>query len=497
MTPPLMRSSASPDSSWPTLDPADTLLVPEVTAEYQQRQRGDTPPRHQNVLQSLREQVQTLETQYRALIVQKRRQGAYAQRADASIRYQDPVHTYAALTEMQEELQLRNEAMRVPPASPPDANLPALRPVTAPLSKEEKVERQRIHVRRAYYRKLNLLQSLRDQVHKLEAQYEELIAQKRLMEMVSGPPDAFLTDQFLAEKYADLTELKEEIRLQNEAMRATLAEYQLFSHMMEKTARRRHESTDYDDDANSGQTPSDDQNSRRPSDDVPTLRSPMTVDVCREIVARSLKEIACFRASPQFVTTGASVFGWRDERIRDGNRVKIMLRKIFYGITAFDFSLRAYNVIGSPRMESLYSPSLRARVVPIQDVRENVAVMFRSFTTMNGLAIVQTVFLVARVQVPTGYALIIRSLPRELLAPYEPPQDSIHRQWDDLFVWHMIEPTGDQNQHISVSIGGELDVLQTLGSDAWLLELLFVILRTESAIIGPVFRLQNTPFTVN
>ncbi|TMW57909.1 hypothetical protein Poli38472_013383 [Pythium oligandrum] len=105
----------------------------------------------------------------------------------------------------------------------PEKALPALEAVTSPLNPDEKAARQREHARRTYYRKLNQMQALRGQMHKLEDQYERLMEikrQKEELDTVSGLSYLVGTRMDLSELYADITDVKERLLKQNEALQA-------------------------------------------------------------------------------------------------------------------------------------------------------------------------------------------------------------------------------------------------------------------------------------
>ncbi|TMW57906.1 hypothetical protein Poli38472_013380 [Pythium oligandrum] len=382
--------------------------------------------------------------------------------------------------------------------SPLDERLPALAPVIAPLSKDEKAARQRLHVRRTYYRKLNLLQTLRDEVNQLEAEYERLVDKRQrdeTYESVAGVTDLVGPDKVLADKYANLAEMKGQLRRQNEAMRVALLEYTQVAQRLQMVM----ETEDLTDAEHSGYSSDDtvtdlamQRRSSLPSVMLPSLKTPVTLELCYEIGQRAYSEISWFRSSPHFITSGVSVFGWRDKRVRDGERVKFMLHKTFYGITEFDLSLRSWSVIGSPtRMKSLFSPAMRPQVLPIQVVDEDNVVMLRQFSTPDGKVVVESVFLTTRLEVPGGHLIVTRSLSRDLLAPYV-PMDTTHHQWDDFFVWVLSQSSGEHGQDCTLCLGGEFDVLMTVGSEAWLMELLFMVLRWETAVLGPIFSIQSS-----
>ncbi|TMW57901.1 hypothetical protein Poli38472_013375 [Pythium oligandrum] len=371
-----------------------------------------------------------------------------------------------------------------------DAELPLLAPVMAPMTKEEQKERQRLHVRRTYYRKLNLLQSLRDQVSQLEDEYAELLNQKHLQEAYALLADASepnSRDQ-LSSQLVELLEVKDQLRERNDAMQAALAEYKQFAVKMERIMKREEI---VDDESSSDELATrQDFASRQPTIVIPTLRKSIQPSFCREIAQRTYAEMTIFRDSPHFLTTGVSVFGWRDRRLLDGDRVKFLLKKKFVGIGVHELALRGWNFLSSPKkFLTLYSPSMNPRIIPIQRVDDNNVVMLRVLSSPDGLTLVKFFFLISLFDIPEGQGIILRSLDQELLAPYTNPP-GVQEQWADYYTWITFERRGDMDEHCLASFGGELHSSLAIGSDTWMLEVLFIALRWERNVVGPVFTLE-------
>ncbi|TMW57902.1 hypothetical protein Poli38472_013376 [Pythium oligandrum] len=372
-----------------------------------------------------------------------------------------------------------------------DALLPPLAPVLSPLSEEEKRARQRLHERRAYHRKLHRLQVLRNQVNQLEAEYQSLLDAKQLEEacaFVSELPefgDGSTNEKAgVSDEYVEILRVKELLHKHNEAMRKALAEYDRCEKRMQRLLDK-----EADEDMPSPSSQLMPSTSKRFSIVVPSLRMPITWKQCNEIGQRTFAEVQRFVESPDFITTGASVFGWRDKRQYEGEHIKFLLTKTMLSITATDFSQRAWDVLSSPSvLPSLYSASITVQFFLIQHVDEDNVILLRVYSTPDGTRQVKSLFLVSKFEIATGYAIIYRSLDPSLILPYEVPP-GVQEQWTEYNSWIIYERTGDQQQHCLVSFGGKILKSLAIGSDA--LELLFIAVRSENLMLGTHLRLGS------
>ncbi|GLD98375.1 hypothetical protein PINS_up007072 [Pythium insidiosum] len=391
--------------------------------------------------------------------------------------------------------------------------LPVLEPLVAPLSEEEKRARQRLHVKRTYYRKL---------------QREHAQLSSAAVVPVPAIVDGSLTDTSpvkakpLHVSYAELLRVKEELRSQNEAMRCAVADYQRFSQKLEMwleadTHQPVHSMTQQQlsrlaisfsgEESPNASSPTSSSSSPPSSSSswsstssmgahnphVPTLIAPISEDVCRNLARSTYADMERFRDSQSFDSTGVSVFGWRDKRRRDGDLVKFSLTKTFYGITAFDLWLRGWSVMAScRRLPSLYTQSLNVQIFMLQEVDEDNHVMFRLITSPDGRYVIKTLFLASRFELDCGrHVILLRSLDRRCLAPYRVPPGVLEK-WIDYYCWVTLAPFGERGEHCKLDFGGEVQSNPVLGTDTWMLELLLIALRWECQVIGPIFSLCST-----
>jgi hypothetical protein len=226
-----------------------------------------------------------------------------------------------------------------------------------------------------------------------------------------------------------------------------------------------------------------------PRSSVPRLAGPVSMDVCHAVARSTYADMQVFRETHSFLTTGVSVFGWRDKRVRYGDRVKFSLKKIFHGISALDLYMRGWPVVASAkRLPTLYSSSIDMKIVPLQRVDDDNEILFRMMTSPDGRVQVKTLFVVSRFAIPDGYVILLQSLDRNLLAPYKVPP-GVMEQWIDYYTWIRFEHYGQNREHCILDFGGEVQSNSVLGSDKWMLEVLLIALRWEMQVYGQVFSL--------
>ncbi|TMW57897.1 hypothetical protein Poli38472_013371 [Pythium oligandrum] len=374
-------------------------------------------------------------------------------------------------------------------SSPENDSLPALSPLTAPLSEKERQERQRLHMRRTYYRKMNRLQALRDQVQELKNQYEDMLDQYRLQEACALIADVpYNQDEGMRTLYTDISEVKERLLQQNEAMQAALEGYKKFTSQLRRFV-----------------TPSPHADVFGPSQFVvllkdavsstshdasfvvPRLRAPLTLEFCERMAKQTYLDMGSFLKSTIFQSTGMSVYGWRDKRHLDGEWVKFDLKKTFHNLSVDDIAFRGWDFLSSPKKtQQLYSASMIPRVYGVQRIDDRNSVLLRVFTSPDGLSLVKFFFLTSLFETPTGYCVILRWLDHNLLVP--PKHEPLLQEfWMDCYGWVTFDRAGDADEHSKIAFGGDIHSSLGVGPDAWMLEALFLALRWETHVVGSIF----------
>jgi hypothetical protein len=374
----------------------------------------------------------------------------------------------------------------------------------------------------------NEMQSQRDRVHQLEQEYAGLVAQKKERTKTTSAqqtkptsPDAdFLTDadvaadanfflefsdsqlfdanvgntltamdprgngsvasgglQTMQDLYTEISEIKEKIQAENESMREVIAEHQRFAQRLTALIE------------------SDESVCASPSDEAAAYRraklaEPVTIEFCQSFARSAYEDMWQYRQSRGFVSTGLSVFGWCDKRLPFDDRVRFSLQKVFQGRTALELSLRGWGVLSMPQsLETLYSVSRNVKFSTVQVLDDDNKIMFRLMASPDGMILAKTLFMVTRFAIPNGFVICVKSIdPAMLVASELPP--GVTEKWVEHSTWVTFETVaGADSEDCVIEFSGELQINPLVTQTAWLLEILFIILRFEGKIMGPVFSL--------
>lgn len=261
---------------------------------------------------------------------------------------------------------------------------------------------------------------------------------------------------------------------------------------------------------------------------------PFTVAECQQLAASCYAEVRTFLQSNPFDSTGANVFGWRDERrvLDGGEHFDFSLKKFFYGRTAAELSLGGWKLNSTPRLRDFYAKSIDMDVHVLQEVDADNVMMFRVVRSADGRFADKTLFLTTRMRVETGYVILFRSLDHEgridmTTVEKEPDDDGelslasvfesvprVEERWRALMTWYVAVPVvicellivvdrtivshnvalcvlyrvlfdeaGENGEHCLFHFGG----MVPRNLPAWMLEILLVALRWENIVVGPMF----------
>ncbi|GLD97349.1 hypothetical protein PINS_up006033 [Pythium insidiosum] len=445
-----------------------------------------------------------------------------------------------------------------PPAMPP---LPA--PRVAPLSQEEKQERQRMHVRRSYYKKRNYIRSLREQVDTLEQQYAaalqakpdasaasslgssptslslgllhdagandslpdldmdimdlDLSLHQLLPAMTTSSPDAPASPEAI-QLFMRLSSLRDALRRENDELKKALVRYANFVRRVEQTIE------DAEQDAED-----------HPSQHLDTMDFNISADECAALGRRAVQELEQFLKSDDYVSTGVSLFGWRDRRRVVDGYVQFSMKKCYHERSALALWLKTWETVSCPRrFRALYSPCLCMDLRLVQRVDDDNIVLYRRIEHDSGShRISKSIFLVTRLRTDAGYVVLFRSCRNaaqerletllehvqrgststdskgsshcNVLKP-EPVDDSqalshtpassalkstlddAREEWHDVLGWIMFEELGDHHEDAQFCFGGRFDT-HAATPQFWMLESILLSLRWEAAIVGPLISL--------
>lgn len=379
-----------------------------------------------------------------------------------------------------------------PPNLQPDSDAPMLLAATSPQAQArgkqtsptpspgDKRVKQRMLVKKSYYRKLDTLKELRDAVQELEADYEQLLITRRREQQDHSKDE----ETSLMDRYVQAAICTDELRKENADLRTVAADQSKartrIGILVNEELKDQHDAAKQLAALEVGVNPA-----------TAVLRmTPLTLDECMEIMRDAYREAMKFHENEHYVTTGASVFGWRDRRKIDGNLLKFMLTKSFMGYTAERVSSAVWNVLSNPEAAShIYSSSLRSRFHLVQRVNDQNVLFYRVIQTEVGQ--IKSLVLCSRIHIGDGsYMIIFRSIdPTDRNVRFPGGGDPTLDNWSDVFSWGLYKQIENGTED---SFGGYIPYSRTAGEAFWLMEVLMIAVRLETEATGSAFLLPQS-----
>ncbi|KAL4150496.1 hypothetical protein PRNP1_009898 [Phytophthora ramorum] len=384
-----------------------------------------------------------------------------------------------------------------------------------PLTESEKRVKQRMLVKRSYYRKIDTLVELRTEMETLETKCREVIISRREIQSPSSPDEHLEEEQRcekLRERYTQLAITQDDLRHENEKLRAEAME--------QSKARTRVGIllTEELQDQNEAQTKGEALGLPPCSSDAPppALASvedgsednpksvldftPISEDECITIVREAYGDVRAFADKQNYETTGASVFGWRDRRQIDGETMRFFLEKTFENYTAAEISSRMWDLVSSEHgVNRIYASDVAINFHLVQRVNDENVLFYRTIEPRGVNMVLKALVLASRVQIDDNGSFMV------LFRSVDPTTRGIVKQdtsdagfstarkevWSDVFSWGLYEAVGDRGQHCRNYFGGFVSSLLTQRSlEFWLMHILLIAVRCENEVIGPLFIMQ-------
>lgn len=227
---------------------------------------------------------------------------------------------------------------------------------------------------------------------------------------------------------------------------------------------------------------------------------PISQDECLAVVKEAYARIMAFRDAQNLVSTGASVFGWRDRRKVEGDTMKFFLEKTFPRSAAY-VATSLWDVVSTEAgVNRIYTSSVAIRFHLVQRVDANNVVFYRTIEREGQGVVIKSLVLASLVQIETGYMLLFHSLdpaqrleqpPASPSASASPFAASPREVWADVFSWGHFEVAGEQQELCRNSFGGFVPSSSATSLEFWLMHILLIAVRCETEAIGPVFLLQR------
>lgn len=315
------------------------------------------------------------------------------------------------------------------------------------------------------------IEALKAELAALEVQYATMLTKTTWTPAVNADDD-----ESLLVKYTQLTAAKNRLREENDAL------YELNASRM-MAADRIHQLL-------------------RTETPLPRVATPfrfrsLPAAEYSQLIVEARDDVLRFIHAPDKLSTGASVFGWTDQRQVVGDTLKFALEKRFVGVSAVELLERSWRIFASPTVfPQIYTASLNVRFVELERVNDDAVLFYRTINADGSNVCVKVLFVLSRLKLDEGgYMLVFRSLDRTRLRFHE---DEIYevvaetralgqtRQelWVDKYIWVIFRDSEDKEGGCDFHFGGATT------TSIWLQEVLFIALRWESLAVGPQFSLM-------
>lgn len=200
---------------------------------------------------------------------------------------------------------------------------------------------------------------MKEQVRLLEAKYEQLYVAKTTAQ--TGPTTQSTADSkvTLLDKYTQAREEMALLRTQISAMKEKVIEYDRFSSAMESYL------SDFPTSAPSSSADNEDKN-RMLQRDQPEPFQPLSHATCFAIIQQCYQQIFHPQWRGQRISTGAQIFGWRDERFVDGTTLQFALTKPFENLSAEHMMFKTWDIVTTvEHMHTIQRSTIGVKVLQV------------------------------------------------------------------------------------------------------------------------------------
>lgn len=200
--------------------------------------------------------------------------------------------------------------------------------------------------------------------------------------------------------------------------------------------------------------------------------------------------ISQFDQSHDFISTGAMIMGWTDKRRIDDatGHLHYGFRKKMLGQHAETLLTKSWDVFGDAEQmwKLLVDPSVTTEFYTLQVVNDDLLIIRRDHKHPHAPMTFLTVHVLFRLQTPQGYLLCFRTIPvPDIQTTLEP-----HEIWFDILNWTMFNHMYDDAGNVvgcEVVCGGSLADPSQVTTKHWLFELIISVLKWESLCVAPLF----------
>ncbi len=201
-----------------------------------------------------------------------------------------------------------------------------------------------------------------------------------------------------------------------------------------------------------------------------------------KLLEQTRDTILQFITSTSTLSFDESMFEWRDYRHILNDTVHFSMQKRFDSISAMELCDRTWQVVSCVELcTRLYSPTFNLKMHILQQINEDMMLIYRTVHVDALNCMAKTVYLLARITIPQGYMVLFRSIDHNQIKLnvhegkfFVPPANDI---WLEQYVCAMFCAEGPTTTQFY--FGGNAT------TNIWMREILFIALRWEALVMGP------------
>ncbi|KAG3111913.1 hypothetical protein PI124_g9488 [Phytophthora idaei] len=354
---------------------------------------------------------------------------------------------------------------------------------------EEQRAKNRLIVKRCYYKKLSTLSELRDQVTTLETEYERLLAVHHQRDaQPSSDTNRDDTDVNLHRAYVQLAQMKSALTKENAELKRLEAEHAMVEKQVTQLASAHNKAV-------AAVRQAQEEKRTNPM----LVVNPLTLEQCKSVASAAYEEVMAFRQSKTCFTTGTNMFGWRDRHKLLPGKLMFSLEKAFPDRTMEEVSQGTWQVLSQPELlTSMYPRDVKSHFHVTQRLDDNTVIYYHTLEREDSEVRTRAFILVMLVNLgPDRCMVLYKSLdPESYLRQegdvlvrdprgrkkVEPQKENV---WMNSFIWGFFERTGDHGEHCKDGFGGVIQGTELATAGWWCLEILQIAMRIEAQVIGP------------
>lgn len=367
---------------------------------------------------------------------------------------------------------------------------------------ETRREKNRLRVRRHYYRKLSQMNDLRAQVSELEDKIQSLRLQSSgnnvsdSMLLLAGADPLAQPQNQLSHLQSSLQQLKttkQALMTENQRVRDVL--YQQTRQFM--LARQQEHSRSML--AASG-------TALGPVMPMPFIvkrrLAPSECDGIWQKTTRELGALVCHSSATTVNSQDTAICGWHATRAVEDGAFKFVFQKLLRACSAEATLDASWAIFSDPQgFAKLYSPSVHMWCSLVQTVDSNNVVLYQEHKSMDKdqvHVVMKTVLLATRIKdLSTGaFGITLRGLEHDQLEleDLSVSERDGYEVWNDINCWLQWIPRGETGDDCEIKVSG---AIPTVGANAyfWMVEVLLIVMRLEAATTTATA--DSAPFTVS